>query len=98
MYMQQEEVSTSNVESLVESSRKDMEVMISAVDKSMEDLVKLHTLYMHASEDYKAAIKAVAEQSGLLPAVLRRFVKASAGDKFEKDKQEVAQLALVFDI
>ncbi|MGH9960730.1 MAG: hypothetical protein ACREBC_27015 [Pyrinomonadaceae bacterium] len=59
------------------------------------------TLYTQAQESAAKcsdAIKAVAEESGLLANVLRKFVKARAGDKFKEAKRTVEQLSLVFEL
>ena len=39
----------------------------------------------------------MAEQSGLLAATVRKYVKARAGDKFEDEKTKAQQLALCFE-
>lgn len=67
------------------------------VKKSIEELVRLYTQQQAAAEKCSDAIKAVAEKSGLLANVLRKLVKARAGEKFEEAKRTVEQLSLVFD-
>jgi hypothetical protein len=63
----------------------------------VEELIRLKKAADTASDDYAAAIKKCAEDSGLLSATVRKFVDARAGDKFDDAKTKVLQLALVFD-
>jgi hypothetical protein len=67
------------------------------VKKSIDELVRLYTQQQAAAEKCSAAIKAVAEKAGLLADVVRKLVKARAGDKFEEAKRKVGQLSLVFE-
>jgi hypothetical protein len=39
----------------------------------------------------------VAERAGFLSSVVRRIVKAHAGEKFEEEKRKVDQLGIVFE-
>jgi hypothetical protein len=72
-------------------------ITMAPVKKSIDELVRLYTQQQAASEKCSTGIKTVAEQSGLLANVLRKFVKARAGEKFEEAKRTVEQLSLVFD-
>ena len=63
----------------------------------MEELVKLHHASASAGEELNDAIKVAAEESGLLASVVRKFVTARAGEKYEEKKREVDQLSLCFD-
>lgn len=67
------------------------------VKKSIDELVRLYNQQQAAAEKCSTAIKAAAEKSGLLANVLRKFVKARAGDKFQEAKRTVEQLSLVFE-
>jgi hypothetical protein len=72
-------------------------VRTSAVNGSIDELVDLFTKSQAAAENFSSTIKAVSEQSGILPSVLRKLVKARAKDEVDKVKQEVEQLSLVFE-
>ena len=72
-------------------------ITMAPVKKSIDELVRLYTQQQAAAEKCSTAIKAVAEKSGLLANVLRKFVKARAGEKFEEAKRHVEQLSLVFE-
>jgi hypothetical protein len=61
------------------------------------DLVHLHNKAAAAAETYGDAIKTTAEKAGLLASVVRKFVAARAGEKFEEEKKKAEQLSLVFD-
>jgi hypothetical protein len=72
-------------------------IKLGAVRGSIDELVELFVKSQAAAEDFSSTIKAVAEHSGIVPSVLRKFVKARAGDKFAKAREEVKQMALVFE-
>jgi hypothetical protein len=71
-------------------------IKMAALDERMPHLVKLHGNAKDASKDFSQAVKAVAEKSGLLASVVRRFVTAKAGEHFEDKQKEAYQLSLVF--
>lgn len=71
-------------------------IKLAALKSSMGELVALHIKRKDAADELSEAIKAAAEISGLHATVVARFVKASAGEKFEEEKTKVEQLALVF--
>ena len=62
----------------------------------MDALVKLKVRADEAAEDFAEAVKKTAEQAGLLATVVRRFVVARAGEKFEEKRRECEQLDLLF--
>jgi len=72
-------------------------VKISVVKNGTSSLVNLYISAHEAKEDFSTSLKAVAESAGVLPAVLRKLVKALAGDKFDTARKEVEQLAMVFE-
>lgn len=67
------------------------------VKESIEELVALHIKAGEASDKFSEAVKATAEKAGLLASVVRKFVQARAGEKFEEKKTECDQLSLVFE-
>jgi transcription termination factor NusB len=82
--------------------RKDSEgqeavVKIETLQVGMDELLKLHTAAENAATDFKEAVKAIAEKSGLNAATVSKYVKARAGDNFDATKGKVLQLALVFE-
>jgi len=72
-------------------------IKMKPVEDRIADLVQLHMRAVEAKDKLNDAIKAVAEQSGLLAASVSKFVAARAGDKFEEAKTKATQLALIFD-
>ncbi len=72
-------------------------IRMKELDDRIPHLVSLHTKSKDAAKDYSDAVKAVAEKSGLLASVVRRFVVAKAGQNFDEKKKEAEQLSLVFD-
>lgn len=63
----------------------------------IDRLVNLKGEAKDAAERYNDAIKYVAEQAGLLASVLRKFVGARVGEKYEDEKRKAEQLQLCFD-
>lgn len=50
-----------------------------------------------AADTLSEGIKAAAEKAGIQATVLRKFITARAGDKFEEKKRDAAQLNLIFE-
>ena len=72
-------------------------IKLETIKTRVGELVKLQKAAEDAAETFGDAIKKAAEDSGLLAATVRKFVKARAGDKFEEEKTKAQQLALVFE-
>jgi hypothetical protein len=72
-------------------------ISLRPIKDSIDELVALYTQQQESAAACSDAIKTVAEKSGLLANVLRKLVKARAGDKFAEAKRTVEQLALVFE-
>lgn len=64
---------------------------------TIQNLVLLHMSAKTAGNDLEAAIKAVAEKSGISAPVLRRYVNACAGDHYPDRKRDAEQLSLLFE-
>lgn len=64
--------------------------------KREAELVRLHQLSIEASDALSDAIKKVAEDSGLLASVVRKYVTARAKENVPEKKREAEQLSLVF--
>jgi hypothetical protein len=67
------------------------------IRESVTELCQLKVKADAARDRLNVAVKAVAEKSGLLSSVVRKFVNARAGENFEEEKRKVEQLGLVFD-
>lgn len=72
-------------------------IQLKPIKDSIDDLVAVYLQAQESAARCSDAIKAAAEESGLLANVLRRFVKARASEKFEQAQREVEQLAMVFE-
>lgn len=51
----------------------------------------------YAADDYREAVKFVAEQSGLMPAAVRAFVKARISEDAAKPAEKAHQLSMLFE-
>lgn len=81
--------------------RKDAEgqeavIKLESLTKRIDHLITLKRKVETATADYSDAIKAVAEESGLNAPVVRSFIAARAGEKFEERRRVVEQLSLCF--
>lgn len=72
-------------------------IHLQPIKDSIDDLVVLYIQAQESAARCSDGIKAASEKSGLLANVLRKFVKARAGDKFEEARRTVEQLSLVFE-
>ena len=72
-------------------------ITMQPIKDAIDDLVGLHEKAAAASEKFNDAVKATAEKSGLLASVVRKFVQARAGEKFDEEKTKCEQLSLVFE-
>ena len=82
--------------------RKDIEgqegvIKMKPAKDEIDRLVKLKGDAEEAADAYGAAVKFVAEQANLLASVVRKFVNARAGEKFEEERRKCEQLQLMFD-
>jgi hypothetical protein len=80
-----------------DAEKQTMVITMEPVKDRIEDLILLLASADEASAKFDDAIKATAEKAGLLAAVVRKFVKARAGEKFEEEQQKVEQLSLIFE-
>lgn len=81
-----------------DSDGQEAVIKLDKVKEKIDHLIKLHKTAADASDALNDGIKAVAEKSGLLASVVRKYVVAKAGDKFEEKAREVEQLSLLFDV
>jgi len=68
------------------------------LNESMPKLLKLCGALADAAEDYSKAVKATGEKSGYNASVVRKLVKAKAGDNFDDVKKIVDQMAAAFEL
>jgi len=52
---------------------------------------------VQAADEYREASKAVAEACGLHPSTVSRYIKARSGENYDREKDRVEQLSLVFE-
>jgi hypothetical protein len=72
-------------------------IKLAPVRERVDELVVLYQTYKQSGEDLNEGIKALAEASGLMAAVIRKFIVARAGENFTEKKREADQLSLVFE-
>lgn len=72
-------------------------ISLRPIKDSIDELVTLYHQQQESAARCSDAIKGAAEKAGLLAAVVRKLVKARAGEKFAEEKRTVEQLALVFE-
>lgn len=63
----------------------------------IDELVNLKERADDAAERYSDGIKRAAEDSGYLASVVKKFVTARAGEKFEEKKRECEQQLELFE-
>ena len=81
-----------------DSEGQEVVIKLEPLKKSIDELVRLYTKKTAAAEALSNGVTTVAEKSGLLAAVVRKFVKARAdGDNYEEAKRSAEQLSLVFE-
>lgn len=73
-------------------------ISLRPIKDGIDELVMLYHQQEESSARCSDAIKAAAEKSGLLSAVIRKYVRARVGDRFEEAKRETEQLSLIFDL
>jgi hypothetical protein len=81
----------------IDSDQQDAVIKLDPVREKVEYLEQLYGDSCAAAEEFAEAVKSVAEQSGLLAAVVRKFVVARASEKFDEKKRQCEQLSLLFD-
>ena len=80
-----------------DSEGQDAVIKPQVIEDRVDELVELHDKAAAAGEIYAEAVKKAAEDSGLLSSVVRKFVAARAGEKFDEVRRRVEQLSLLFD-
>jgi hypothetical protein len=71
-------------------------IKLQPLKKAISELETLKNKSDQARDKLNDAVKAVAEQSGLLSSVVRKLVNARCGENFAEEKTKAEQLAMVF--
>lgn len=84
------------------SGRKDKDGVEKSIElwplkKKLKHLMATKENADAARDNYNAAIKAVAEETGLMAVVVKKLVKARADDKVFDEKRKADQLSMVLD-
>ena len=79
------------------ADKQEAVITMAPVKESIDELVALKIQADAAGDKFNDAVKATAEKAGLLASVVRKFVQARAGEKFEEEKTKCVQLSLVFE-
>lgn len=93
---QQTELATNDVRGRKDGEGQPAVINLEVLTTRVPDLCHLKSIADAASDAYGEAVKKTAEQSGLLAAVVRRFVNARYGEKYEQEKTKAEQLVLCF--
>lgn len=74
-------------------------IKVKTLKEALRELGECKVMADEVAAKLKAAVKAVAEKSGLLSSVVRAMVKAQSGDsdQYADAARKVEQLAIVFD-
>ena len=67
------------------------------IEERIDTLCELQKKAALAAEDFNAAVKKAAEDSGLNAGAVKKFVLARVGDSFEDKKRDCQQLCLLFE-
>jgi hypothetical protein len=81
----------------IDHDQQDAVIKLEPVREKVEHLEMLYGVAVAAKDHFADAVKTVAEESGLLAAVVRKFVVARASEKFDEKKRQCEQLSLVFE-
>jgi len=77
--------------------QQDAVIKLEPIRDRIEYLEQLYANARSAGDEFAEAVKAVAEEAGLLAAVVRKFVIARASEKFDEKKRQCEQLSLLFE-
>lgn len=80
-----------------QTTKQEAVIKLDKVKDRVQELVHQYVAASDAAEQFASSIKATAEASGLLASVVRKFIVAKAGEKFEEKKNEAMQLSIVFE-
>lgn len=81
----------------VDSDQQEAIVKLEPVKERLEELEHLYSEALEAKESFSDAIKATAEESGLLAKVLRKFVVARVREQLDEKERECEQLTFLFE-
>lgn len=80
-----------------DADKQEAVIKMGTLKESVEELIKLYRYSKVASDTFSEAVKNIAEKAGLQASVVRKFIAARAGEKFEDKKRDAEQLSLCFD-
>jgi len=72
-------------------------ITLQPLRKKLKHLMALKESADAAREQLGSAVKAVAEETGLMSGVVRKLVNARCGDRFDDERRAAEQTALIFD-
>jgi hypothetical protein len=72
-------------------------IKLAPLRKALADLLNLKGKVDTATGQFNDSVKAIAERTGLMSSVVKKLVKAKAGDDYAEAHRKVEQAALVFD-
>jgi len=82
----------------LDADKQEKVIKRDVVEDKIDHLVNLHNTAIERRKDFSDAVKAVAEESGMLASVVRRYVSARAGETDIEKKRECEQLSLLFEV
>lgn len=72
-------------------------ITLQPLRKKLKHLMTLKESSDAAREQLSKAVKGVAEETGLMSAVVRKLVNARCGERFDDERRAAEQTALIFD-
>jgi len=80
-----------------DEDHQEQPIKLGMLKDRVQELLKLGRRVENAKVDYAEAVKTAAQAAGLQTSVVRRFIAARLGEKWENKVRDARQLALVFD-
>lgn len=80
----------------IDKDRQEAVMVPDTVREKKDYLVSLYKASESAALEFNDAVKKVAEDAGMNSSPVGKWIKACAGDSYEKVQKQVTQLALLF--
>jgi len=80
-----------------DSTGQEVEPDAKVVEENLDTMIALREDIAKAQEKYSKKVKAVAKDAGMNAKAVRTFVDARSGEGFEKAKQFVTQVNMLFE-
>lgn len=90
-------VKTKSVKGRKDNDGTEAVIKLKPLRDQLSDLLTLKAAADDATGELNDAVKVVAERTGLLSSVIKKLVKAKAGNDFAEAHRKVEQAALVFE-